>query len=68
MINKKSKIYVAGHQGMVGSSLVRLLQKKGYSNLLTKTKNQPSTRMTKKINKKKRTKAKKEELTHRGIR
>ena len=40
MINKKSKIYIAGHRGMVGSSLVRLFQKKGYTNLLTRTKKQ----------------------------
>lgn len=32
-----SKIYVAGHRGMVGSAIVRLLQKKGYSNILTAT-------------------------------
>ena len=40
MINKKSKIYIAGHKGMVGSSLLRLFQKNGYSNLLTRTKKQ----------------------------
>jgi GDP-L-fucose synthase len=36
-IQKNNKIYVAGHQGMVGSALIRGLQKKGYSNLLTRT-------------------------------
>jgi GDP-L-fucose synthase len=36
-IHKNIKIYVAGHQGMVGSALIRGLQKKGYSNLLTRT-------------------------------
>jgi GDP-L-fucose synthase len=36
-IHKNSKIYVAGHQGMVGSALIRRLQKKCYSNLLTRT-------------------------------
>ena len=40
MINKKSKIYIAGHKGMVGSSLLRLFQKKGYTNLITRTKKQ----------------------------
>jgi GDP-L-fucose synthase len=30
----KSKIYVAGHNGMVGSAIVRKLQKEGFSNLL----------------------------------
>jgi GDP-L-fucose synthase len=32
-----SKIYVAGHNGMVGSAIDRLLQKKGYTNLLKKS-------------------------------
>lgn len=34
-LNKNSKILVAGHKGMVGSSIVKLLNKKGYKNLLT---------------------------------
>ena len=34
-LNKKSKIYIAGHNGMVGSSLLRNLKKKGYSNIIT---------------------------------
>lgn len=33
-MKKNSLIFVAGHNGMVGSALVRLLKKKGYSNLL----------------------------------
>ena len=31
------KIYVAGHRGMVGSAVVRELQKKGYQNIVTRT-------------------------------
>jgi GDP-L-fucose synthase len=31
------KIYVAGHRGMVGSAIVRELQRKGYSNLIYRT-------------------------------
>ena len=31
------KIYVAGHRGMVGSSIVRNLQAQGYSNIVTRT-------------------------------
>jgi GDP-L-fucose synthase len=31
------KIYVAGHRGMVGSAIVRLLEQRGYKNLVTKT-------------------------------
>jgi len=36
-MDKNSKIYIAGHFGLVGSSLVRNLKKKGYKNLLLKT-------------------------------
>ncbi len=36
-MNEKSKIYVAGHNGMVGSAIVRLLQQKGFSNLILRT-------------------------------
>lgn len=35
--NKKTKIYIAGHRGLVGSALVRQLQSKGCNNLLFKT-------------------------------
>ena len=34
MMEKKSKIYVAGHNGMVGSAIVRKLVAEGYSNLV----------------------------------
>lgn len=33
-MNKESKIYVAGHNGMVGSACWRLLKKEGYKNLI----------------------------------
>lgn len=36
-MNKDSKIYVAGHKGMVGSAIVRELKRQGYANLLLKT-------------------------------
>lgn len=36
-MEKNSKIYVAGHKGMVGSAIVRELKKQGYSNILTVT-------------------------------
>ncbi|MDQ6959298.1 MAG: GDP-L-fucose synthase [Mariprofundaceae bacterium] len=35
-----SKIYVAGHRGLVGSAIVRGLQKKGYGNLILRTSNE----------------------------
>lgn len=37
IMNKDSKIYVAGHRGMVGSALVRKLQAEGYQNLVVRT-------------------------------
>ncbi len=33
-MDKKSKIYIAGHRGLVGSAITRYLQDKGYTNLL----------------------------------
>ena len=33
----ESKIYVAGHRGMVGSAIVRELQRQGYTNIITRT-------------------------------
>jgi len=36
-MDKLSKIYVAGHKGMVGSAIVRKLQAEGYHNLVLKT-------------------------------
>jgi len=37
IMNKTSRIYVAGHRGLVGSSLMRRLQADGYTNLITRT-------------------------------
>lgn len=36
-MNPESKIFIAGHRGMVGSSLLRNLQKKGYKNFVLRT-------------------------------
>lgn len=36
-MNSDSKIYVAGHRGMVGSAIVRELKRKGYNNLVLRT-------------------------------
>ena len=36
MINQKSKIYIAGHKGLVGSAILKKLREKGYRNLKTK--------------------------------
>ncbi len=37
MMEKSSKVYVAGHRGMVGSAIVRKLQAAGYTNLVLRT-------------------------------
>ncbi len=37
ILNKKSKIFVAGHKGMVGSAIINKLQKNGYKNLIFRT-------------------------------
>jgi len=37
MMQKDSKIYIAGHRGMVGSAIVKSLKQKGYTNLLYRT-------------------------------
>ncbi|WP_148822920.1 GDP-L-fucose synthase family protein [Campylobacter concisus] len=36
-MDKNSKIYVAGHKGLVGSAIVRKLKSKGYENIITRT-------------------------------
>ena len=36
-MEKDAKIYVAGHRGMVGSAIVRQLEKEGYTNIITRT-------------------------------
>ena len=41
MMNKTDKIYVAGHRGMVGSAIVRKLEREGFENLLL----QPSSNL-----------------------
>ena len=35
MININSKIFIAGHKGMLGSSILRKFKKKGYKKLIT---------------------------------
>jgi GDP-L-fucose synthase len=35
-MEKPSKIFIAGHNGLVGSALVRKLKEKGFNNLLLK--------------------------------
>lgn len=37
MIDADAKIYVAGHRGLVGSAIVRLLEQRGFNDIVTKT-------------------------------
>ena len=39
-MNKKSKIFLSGHKGMVGSSVNHLLKNQGYENIITKNRNE----------------------------
>lgn len=43
-MNKDSKIFIAGHRGLVGSALVRRLQAEGYSNLLLRSRSEVDLR------------------------
>lgn len=36
-MNKESRIYIAGHRGMVGAAIVRQLQREGFTQLITRT-------------------------------
>ncbi|MEC5147430.1 GDP-L-fucose synthase [Chitinophaga sp. 212800010-3] len=38
-MNSTDKIYVAGHKGMVGSAIVRRLEREGFTNIITRTSN-----------------------------
>ena len=35
LIDTNDSLYVAGHRGMVGSSIIRSLRKRGYTNIIT---------------------------------
>ena len=48
-MSKESKIYVAGHKGMVGSACWRLLEKEGYHNLIGKSSNELDLRNQKEV-------------------
>lgn len=48
---ENKKIYVAGHNGMVGSAIMRALQKNGYNNLLTKSFNELDLRRQSEVEK-----------------
>jgi len=49
-MEQSSKIYIAGHRGMVGSSLERKLRKEGYKNIVTRTSSELDLRNQKAVN------------------
>jgi GDP-L-fucose synthase len=49
MINKKTKIFLAGHTGLVGSAILKKFKKKGFVNIFTKTSQQLDLRDQKKV-------------------
>ena len=49
-MDKRTKIYIAGHRGMVGSAVWRALEKKGYTNLLGKKSNELDLRNQQAVN------------------
>ena len=49
-MNKTDKIYVAGHNGMVGSAIIRKLDSEGFSKLITKTSSEVDLRNQQAVN------------------
>ena len=49
MVSKNSKIFVAGHTGLVGSSVVRRLKYFGFKRIITKTRKELDLRVQKKV-------------------
>jgi GDP-L-fucose synthase len=39
-VNKDTKIYIAGHRGLVGSAIMKNLREKGYTNFITRTRSE----------------------------
>jgi GDP-L-fucose synthase len=48
-MNKNSKIFVAGHRGLAGSAIVRILKSNGYENIITKSKSELDLRNQKDV-------------------
>ena len=49
MINLKSKIYIAGHKGLIGSAILRKLQSDGYKRIIYRTRQQLDLKNQKKV-------------------
>ena len=50
MLTKKSKIFIAGHNGMVGSAIYKKLKKEKFKNIITINKNKLNLLDQKKVN------------------
>ena len=50
-MKKNSKIYIAGHKGMVGSAIERKLRKEGFNNIVSKTSTELDLRNQAAVNK-----------------
>jgi len=50
MIKQHPKIFIAGHNGLIGSSILSLLKKKGFKNLITRTRKQLNLIDQRKVN------------------
>ena len=48
-MKKNSKIYIAGHRGMVGSALLRKIKEHGFTNIVTKSSKELDLRNQKKV-------------------
>jgi GDP-L-fucose synthase len=48
-MNKTSKIYIAGHKGLLGSSILKKLEKEGYNNLVYKNSKELDLRIQKQV-------------------
>ena len=49
MINKKAKIFLAGHKGLVGGAILRKLINSGYQKIITTSKKKVDLRDQKKV-------------------
>ena len=49
-MNFNDKIYIAGHNGLVGSAIFRLLQKQGFNNILTRSRDELNLTNQKQVN------------------